>query len=581
MRDVATGVDASHCQPLVGDDLDSLKRSPVQYSLHELLRCRVFLDGCTGEKTLEREIFDLGIRLLRLPSWCASSQPLNLEHGVEVHNAISLETSSDPNRSCVPFLQGVLVNRAASSAESSEASNHGHRNGAEEIVGNPEDEVEPVCAELSSFNGAKCVSYGNDVPPKTGNLEMDLGSVTCAYAACSWRGSVEEYIVHMSNCSHRRIMCTHPRCQWRGVFGDLSDHLASCEFKPRTATTCGTTARHGQSGWLRRYDKCKASLDELASARLRDVPRRRRASNTKSVPNGFIRVQCGPAYRVVPVQRAPVQAVRKHSSKSLDCCLASQETPTMNETRIDLQPALSEKVALELAIQKSAAQSSLGTCPSAQSGNRRDEATNEICPICLEAVGGVFGVAALPRCGHRYHYHCVSALPATHDAGDGDGLMCTVCREAFCWADIQRETVSGEVAPGDRSNNWRARRSRQIPRRELVKAAFRACDADNDGLLRCVELMTFACNTGFDGDEEEWAEEYAAVCEEWCLDQARGFDEQLFAEFVDDHSEKGCPCTDDELRKFLAFIPRNRPYSFLSPQCCLSPSFNTTASTAF
>lgn len=160
--------------------------------------------------------------------------------------------------------------------------------------------------------------------------------------------------------------------------------------------------------------------------------------------------------------------------------------------------------------------------------------------------------------------------------------MCAVCHEAFCWTDIQQgasEDGCNRVESHSHGTNWRAKRSREIPRAELIKAAFRACDVYKDGFLCCAELGSFACKTGFDGAEDDWSEEYAAVCEEWYCDQAKGLAEQVFAELVNDHSEKGCPCTDEELRHVIALMRQKRQSSRLSPQRWLSSSFAMSSST--
>merc|ERR1712014_522233 len=98
--------------------------------------------------------------------------------------------------------------------------------------------------------------------------------------------------------------------------------------------------------------------------------------------------------------------------------------------------------------------------------------------------------------------------------------------------------------------DWRVRR--RDPRSELIRAVFRACDADGNGRLTQHELHSFAVRTGFDGGRDEWVDEYEMLCEERECDPTEGLDARRFAELVNDDTEAGCPCTDDELRKILA-----------------------------
>merc|ERR1712176_28368 len=97
---------------------------------------------------------------------------------------------------------------------------------------------------------------------------------------------------------------------------------------------------------------------------------------------------------------------------------------------------------------------------------------------------------------------------------------------------------------------WRVRK--RDPRSELIRAVFRACDADGNGRLTKDELQRFAVHTGFDGGSDDWAEEYNMLCEERRCDPSEGLCARRFVELVNDDTETGCPCTDEELRKILA-----------------------------
>lgn len=89
---------------------------------------------------------------------------------------------------------------------------------------------------------------------------------------------------------------------------------------------------------------------------------------------------------------------------------------------------------------------------------------------------------------------------------------------------------------------------RRRSRTELLRAVFRLCDADRDGRLSSQELRTFAVQTGFDGSEEDWAAEYAALCRHANVEWREGVPCQAFEDMVDETEEGGCFCPDDELR---------------------------------
>lgn len=89
-------------------------------------------------------------------------------------------------------------------------------------------------------------------------------------------------------------------------------------------------------------------------------------------------------------------------------------------------------------------------------------------------------------------------------------------------------------------------------RPSLILALFRVCDADGDGFLSMDEMHAFAKETGFDGSNEEWTEEFRNLCSEHSANEFLGVDIILFERLVNDVSESGCHCTDDELRQMAA-----------------------------
>lgn len=110
----------------------------------------------------------------------------------------------------------------------------------------------------------------------------------------------------------------------------------------------------------------------------------------------------------------------------------------------------------------------------------------------------------------------------------------------------------GTISGGRR---WRAHRD---PRLRIARVVFRECDIDGDGRLGPCELRHFAVETGFDGTAQDWAEEYEALCEERDVDPALGFHEADFLGFVEDDSDEGCHCGEDELREVCARLEATR-----------------------
>eukprot|EP00933_Yihiella_yeosuensis_P007764 TRINITY_DN11292_c0_g1_i1.p1 TRINITY_DN11292_c0_g1~~TRINITY_DN11292_c0_g1_i1.p1 ORF type:complete len:798 (+),score=210.56 TRINITY_DN11292_c0_g1_i1:139-2394(+) len=83
------------------------------------------------------------------------------------------------------------------------------------------------------------------------------------------------------------------------------------------------------------------------------------------------------------------------------------------------------------------------------------------------------------------------------------------------------------------------------PRADLVKSVFSALDLDGDGCLNASEMRPFADHTGFDGSAEDWAAEFETICSE--AGSSRGVPLAHFIKLVNDESDDGAYCTDDEL----------------------------------
>lgn len=96
----------------------------------------------------------------------------------------------------------------------------------------------------------------------------------------------------------------------------------------------------------------------------------------------------------------------------------------------------------------------------------------------------------------------------------------------------------------------------------LISQLFEALDADGDGFLSEQEMHGFARHMGFDGGADKWKVEYDLLFDGTNLNPAEGVTLTLFAQLVDDESDAGCYCTDDELKKFCsAEVAGDRPYS--------------------
>jgi len=91
--------------------------------------------------------------------------------------------------------------------------------------------------------------------------------------------------------------------------------------------------------------------------------------------------------------------------------------------------------------------------------------------------------------------------------------------------------------------------SEEKTRSELVQAIFELCDADQNGYLGPDELRTFAGQTGFEGSHDEWMKEYELLCKEVKCAIAKGPSHQAFSQMVDDDTDAGCYCTDEELKE--------------------------------
>eukprot|EP00933_Yihiella_yeosuensis_P015063 TRINITY_DN13260_c2_g1_i2.p1 TRINITY_DN13260_c2_g1~~TRINITY_DN13260_c2_g1_i2.p1 ORF type:complete len:304 (-),score=98.53 TRINITY_DN13260_c2_g1_i2:6-917(-) len=95
-----------------------------------------------------------------------------------------------------------------------------------------------------------------------------------------------------------------------------------------------------------------------------------------------------------------------------------------------------------------------------------------------------------------------------------------------------------------------------MTRSDLKIAVFRLLDRDKNGFLDKKELKPFVCQTGFEGSDDEWSEEYALLCGDLACNEARGIREAQFLDMVDDESDNGCHCSDEELRTMIPILEK-------------------------
>jgi len=98
-------------------------------------------------------------------------------------------------------------------------------------------------------------------------------------------------------------------------------------------------------------------------------------------------------------------------------------------------------------------------------------------------------------------------------------------------------------------------------REMLIRDVFLKCDADGNEYLKEDEMRTFAMLTGFEGTNSEWSEEFKTLCLEQNVDKAMGIPWDNFLDLVNDESESGQFCSNEELREMLGSLALFPPES--------------------
>lgn len=93
--------------------------------------------------------------------------------------------------------------------------------------------------------------------------------------------------------------------------------------------------------------------------------------------------------------------------------------------------------------------------------------------------------------------------------------------------------------------------SRKDDREALKKRFFRKYDKDKDGKLNKMEMRELAGGIGFDGGTEDWVVEYNKLCSEYRVNPVDGVPELVMMNLLDDETDVGCYCTDEELVRLL------------------------------
>merc|ERR1711884_734294 len=97
-----------------------------------------------------------------------------------------------------------------------------------------------------------------------------------------------------------------------------------------------------------------------------------------------------------------------------------------------------------------------------------------------------------------------------------------------------------------------ARMSKDKERADLISAVFKGCDCDEDGHLNEQEMRIISNHMGFEGTDEQWSEEFQLLCSENGVSPAVGVNPALAQRLLNDQSDSGCFCSDEELRSLLA-----------------------------
>lgn len=95
---------------------------------------------------------------------------------------------------------------------------------------------------------------------------------------------------------------------------------------------------------------------------------------------------------------------------------------------------------------------------------------------------------------------------------------------------------------------------KKLSRQERQKNLFYLLDVDRDDRLNSVEMFRFAQMTGFP-DDADWESEYELFCQECRCPSSgpnSGITISMFIKLIDDQSDAGCYCVDEEIDEYCA-----------------------------
>jgi len=97
----------------------------------------------------------------------------------------------------------------------------------------------------------------------------------------------------------------------------------------------------------------------------------------------------------------------------------------------------------------------------------------------------------------------------------------------------------------EHAQRWRAHVGGQI---------FAALDRKHAGRLRSGEMLKFARFSGFDGTKEDWSIAYTQLCQDQQCNPKEGLTQEAFLRLISDESDRGCYCSNAELRSICENI---------------------------
>ena len=87
----------------------------------------------------------------------------------------------------------------------------------------------------------------------------------------------------------------------------------------------------------------------------------------------------------------------------------------------------------------------------------------------------------------------------------------------------------------------------EMDRRSMIQAIFTTLDNAKSGLLSAEDVRAYAEQTGFEGSDADWAEQYEAMCQHFGWTKDGGITRDQFSELIEDDDETD----DDELRQAM------------------------------